>query len=115
MAWTATETIGFPLGPALRLSIVTITADNSYSAGGETIDLSAIFPNVVYGGVPIEDAAQGGYKPVYDRAAAGAPATGKIVVYTGDYNPAADGPMTDEDGTPDLSAVCTGLWVFLGY
>jgi hypothetical protein len=116
MTWTATEVKPLLQGPGTKQAIVLITADNSYAGGGgETVDLSVIFPNEVYGGTPIEDNAQGGYKMTYDLAASGAPATGKVIAYTGDYDPAADSPLVEADGATDLSAVCTGRWMFWGY
>lgn len=116
MAWTAAEVKRTIQGPGMVQAIVDVTADASYAGGGgETLDLSAIFPNEVYGGTPIDDNAQGGYKMTYDLAASGAPATGKVIAYTGDYDPAADSPLVEADAATNLSAVCSGRWVFWGY
>ncbi len=116
MAWTATEVDSIVLGPRRKHSIVTITADASYAgSGGETVDLSAIFPTLVWGGRPLENDAAAGYAMRYDRAASGAPATGKVIAYWGNNDGGADGALVEAAGTTDLSTVATGYWEFWGY
>lgn len=116
MTWTATEVDSIVLGPRRKHAIVTITADSSYAgSGGETVDLSAIFPTLVWGGRPLENDAAAKYVMTYDRATSGAPATGKIIASYCDYDALGDGALIEVAGTTDLSTSCTGYWEFWGY
>lgn len=67
------------VAPGLKFKVLTVTLDNSYTtiaSGGEVCDLSSYFPIAVHGGIPCGDT--DGYLLGYERATAGAPATGKI-------------------------------------
>lgn len=114
MSISATLVHAIPLGPRMKAAIVTVAMDNSTLAAGETLDLSAIFDTAVYGGIPIEYDADGLYILRYDRAASGAPATGKVMPIWCDYDAVADGDLIAVPDTTDLSAL-SGYWIFLGY
>ncbi len=114
MAATATLVSSVPIGPGLKIAIVTVAMDNSYAGAGETCDLSAIFDNAVIGGIPIEYDAQKLWRLTYDLAASGAPASGKVVASYYDYDAGADGAAIDVAGAVDLSTA-SGVWMFLGY
>lgn len=66
--------------PRLKMQTGTATMDSSYATGGETLDLSATFPNAV---LVCLFATEQGYAFEYMPAALGAPATGLIKAYTG--------------------------------
>ena len=91
-----------------------IVWDNSYPTGGETCDLSGVFPNEVYGGAVFADTLNdGGYKCSYVLAAAGAPATGVIQAYWVDTT--TDGaPMAQVVDMTDVSAMNGQTWLFAG-
>lgn len=96
-------------------AIVDIAWDNSYPNNGETCDLSGIFPSEVYGGAVIADTLDdGGYECVYSRAAAGAPATGVLQAYYGDWDAVADGALIEVADMTDVSAMTAQRWLFLG-
>jgi len=114
MAATATEVSSFLLGPKLKASVVTVAMDNSYAGTGEVCDLSAIFDTAVIGGIPIEFDATQQWRLAYNRAVAGAPATGEIAASYYDYDAGADGAAIDVAGAVNLSTA-SGYWLFLGY
>ena len=114
MAATVTAGTTIPLGPKMKIAVVDIAMPASYTAAGETADLSDIFDTEVYGGWPIEHDADLLYKLTYDRAASGAPATGKVVASYYDYDAGADGDAIDVAAEVDLSSL-DGNWVFIGY
>jgi hypothetical protein len=69
------------VAPGLKFKVLTVTLDSSYTtiaSGGEVCDLSDYFPVAVHGGIPCGD--MDGLILGYERATAGAPATGKIMV-----------------------------------
>lgn len=89
--------------------------DNSYPTGGEACDLSGTFPSEVYGGFPISDTVDdAGFRPRYVRDTGGAPATGVIQLYWGDYDNGNDGPLVEVDDTTNVSAMDGQRWLFLG-
>lgn len=65
----------------VRFQVGTVTMDESYPTGGETLDLSGTFPNAVLFCV---FAPQNGYTFEYVHGTASAPATGLIKGYIGD-------------------------------
>jgi len=95
-------------------AIAQIAWDNSYPTGGETCDLSGIFPNEVFGGMVFADTLNdGGYKCSYVLAGSGAPATGVIQAYWVDTT--VDGAaMAQVVNTTDLSAMNGQTWLFGG-
>ena len=79
--------------PRLKLQAGTVLMDSSYATGGETLDLSASFPNGV---LTCIFAPEGGRTFEYVHTSVSAPATGLIKAYDGD-----GGEVTAAD---DLSA-----------
>jgi len=79
-----------------KIALVDITMSSSYATGGDTVDLSAIFPNSVRAGV------MSGYVATYWAelvvAASDAPATAKIIAM-------ARSDDAQVAATTDLSAV----------
>jgi hypothetical protein len=95
-------------------AIVNIVPDNSYDANGDTTDLSAVFPNEVYGGHPIHAAIDTSVVVLkYRRAAAGAPATGFIQSYVTDTS-GADGAMVELSAGAGNEGITEQYWVFFG-
>lgn len=100
-----------------HMAVVQIVYDNSYPTGGELCDLSATFPNEVFGGTPIADTVNdGGFISRYVRATAGVPASGIIQVYEKPASGAvgAIGALPEAGNTRDLSAINGQLWMFWG-
>lgn len=98
-------------------AVMQFVYDNSYPTGGEVADLSATFPNEVFGGVPIADTLNdGGFISRYVRAANGAPASGIIQVYEKPASGAvgAIGALPEAGNARDLSAINGQLWMFWG-
>lgn len=96
-------------------AVVTVVHTGTYATGGQTCDLSAIFPTEVYGGHPISDTQDdGGYKSTYVLATAGAPATGIIQMYYVDANNVADAAFVEVADMVALTAIDGQLWVFNG-
>jgi len=100
-----------PIGPSRKLRVGTVTLANPHDATGDLLDLTTYFPTECIGGWAIDET--DGYMVNYNRAAAGAPATGRIHAYWGDYNGGADGPLTTAAGE-DLHLVIFEM-AFLGY
>lgn len=98
-------------------AFVTVVWDNSYlNATGEPLDLSAVFPNEVYGGAVYADTLNdGGYECVYSRAASGAPATGVVEAWYGNNDAGgAQDPLILVADMADLSAMNGQRWCFWG-
>lgn len=98
-------------------AFVTVAWDASYlNATGEPLDLSAIFPNEVYGGNVYADTVNdGGYFCVYSRATAGAPATGVLCAYYGNNDAGgAQDPLIVVADMTDVSAMNGQRWCFWG-
>lgn len=96
-------------------AVVTVVHTVTYATGGQTCDLSAIFPNEVIGGHPISDTVDdGGYKSTYVLATAGAPATGLIQMYYVDANNAGDAAFNQVANGVALTAIDGQLWLFVG-
>lgn len=81
--------------------------DSSHADGGETFDLSKYMSKVL-SVVPVEDS--DGYIVAYKPAASWAVATGKLQVYTFDYDAVADGPAIKATGV-DLSSLTVRIKV----
>ena len=63
-------------------ALVTVAWDASYLAGGEVLDVSAIFPNRCFGAIPIASTVNDyTWLSMYVQAASQAPATGVIQKY----------------------------------
>ena len=96
------------------VAIVQLTYDSAYLNGGEYCDLSAIFPNTVYGGTPIADTADdGGWLCKY---VAGASPTSGLIQVWGQVTIAAGtcGPLNSCLSAQDISAMNAQVWVFYG-
>ena len=95
-------------------AIVNIVPDNSYDANGDTLDLSPMFPNEVYGGHMIHcPYGLAVVKLVYERAALGAPATGQIQSYVTDTS-AGDVAMPELSAGAGNEGITESYWVFFG-
>lgn len=111
------------LSPAVRSNlipgfgfeaIVNIVPDNNYTANGDTVDLSAIFPTEVYGGHMIHCAlGTAVVKLVYELAASGAPATGQVQSYVTDTS-GADVAMVELSAGAGNEGITQSYWVFFG-
>jgi hypothetical protein len=96
-------------------AVVTVVHTVTYSTGGDTLDLSAIFPNEVIGGHPISDTQDdGGYKSTYVLGTAGAPASGILQMYYVDANNVADAAFNQVANAVALTAIDGQLWLFVG-
>ena len=96
-------------------AVVTVVHTVTYATGGQTLDLSAIFPSEVIGGRPISDTVDdGGYKSTYVLAAAGAPATGTVQMYYVDANNVADAKFVEVANGVALTAIDGQQWLFVG-
>lgn len=97
-------------------AFATVVWDNSYPTGGETLDLSAIFPNEVFGGTNYADTLNdGGFECTYTRATAGAPATGLVQAwYTNNDAGGAQDPLIEVADMADVSAMNGQRWCFWG-
>jgi len=96
-------------------AVVNVVHTVTYATGGQTLDLSLIFPSEVYGGHPISDTEDdGGYKSCYVLAAAGAPATGIVQMYYVDANNVADAPFVEVADMTALTAIDGQRWIFWG-
>jgi len=98
-------------------AIVQVAFDSSYIITGEVLDLSGIFPTMVFGGCVINDTLNdGGWMMKYVRATSGAPATGVIQAFGQQTNAATtNGPLLNSLTAEDLSAVNGQYWIFFGY
>lgn len=87
-------------GP-IRHDVVTIVGDSAYPTGGTAIDAAVATALGVlnYDILAVVPTDSKGYQLAYIRA------TGKLLVRTGDYNPAADSPFTEVANAVDLSGV----------
>jgi hypothetical protein len=95
MSATVAITGTFNMGGA-RMTVGTVTMDATYPAGGEPVTKAALTP----GNGSFLQAMffpNAGYVPEYIAS------TQKLMVYEGDYSPAAVGPLT-ENATADISA-----------
>lgn len=96
-------------------AVVTVVHAGTYSTGGDTLDLSAVFPSEVYGGHPISDTQDdGGYKSTYVLGTAGAPASGVLQMYYVDANNVADAAFNQVANGVALTAIDGQLWIFNG-
>ena len=97
-------------------AFVTVVWDSSYPTGGEALDLSAIFPNEVYGGAVYADTLNdGGYECTYTRATAGAPATGMLQAWwTNNDAGGAQDPLIEVADMTSLAAMDSQRWCFWG-
>lgn len=87
-------------GKRLKEMFFTIDLDSSYPTGGEALDLSGDFNDLLL--VQIEPMA--GYIFVYDYD------NKKVIAYYADYDAGADGALIEVADTTDLSAL-TGIRV----
>lgn len=110
-AATVTEIATLPIGPRRKIAIFSVTPVNPHTAAGDTVDLSAMLPNVVDGAWQVGES--DGYKLDYVRAAAGDPATGTVHGYYGDWDAIADGALITAAGQNLVAAV--SVWLALGY
>lgn len=110
-AATVVELATIPIGPRRKLTLFTVTLVNSHTAAGDTADISAMLPNVVDGAWQVGQS--NGFKLDYVRAAAGAPATGKVHGYYGDWDAGADGALITAAGQ-DLSGFSSNFFA-IGY
>jgi hypothetical protein len=92
--------------PKIKSKTAKITFDSSYPTGGEALTVGDLGFTVVLGLQAIQNS--GGYVYQYDAAAK------KILVYYGDNNNAADGPLIEVANASDLSAIAPTFLVF-GY
>ena len=84
-----------------------LTFDAAYVAGGEPWDLSTYFDRI--SGALFES--QDGY--IFTLEAKATPVSAKVKVWEGDNNNAADGPLIELAGTPDLTGTAkVGFIVF---
>lgn len=113
MALTNSLVAKFVVGDR-QVNIVDVTFDDAYPAGGEAVTPSSLFLEnsitAVVGNVLRDpDTADNAYIVDYDAA------NKKLVVFGGDYTPAAQGPLIEVSGfgTPitDLSAYTARLVV----
>lgn len=97
-------------------AVVTVVHTDTYTPqGGQTCNLSAIFPTEVIGGrVIAETQDDGGYKSTYVLAAAGAPASGLIQMYWVDANNVADAAFVEVADMTALTAIDGQTWLFVG-
>ena len=118
MAATATEPTTprhSGLVPGLGfMAIVNITMDNAYAFGGEYCNLSAIFPNQVFGGHVIADPVDcGGFVSKY--VAGATPTSGLIQVFAQVTAAAGTcGPLNECLTTESLSMIDGQVWCFYG-
>lgn len=95
-------------------TIFSLAFDNSYDANGDALDLSAIFPNEVYGGHPIHALVDTSVVVLkYRRGASGAPASGFVQSYVTDTS-GADGAMVELSAGAGNEGVTEQYWVFFG-
>jgi len=95
-------------------ALLCLTPDNSYDANGDVIDLSAWFPNEVYGGHPIHAVLNGSVVVgKYSRAALGAPATGVVQFYVTDTS-AGDVAMVELAAGAGAEGLTSYFWAFYG-
>jgi hypothetical protein len=102
MAAVATVTKKYGIGGTATLYVGTIAFDATYPSGGEAIDLG--------GNETVEImlcAPSGGYVYLWDKA------NQKLLVYYGDNNNAADGPLI-ENATADISALTAVPFLAIG-
>lgn len=111
MAATIASVVQQPLGPGLKLITGTVTLATPHAAGGDALDLSGYFSGEVAGGWPIDET--DGMLVCYNRAAAGAVATGQVHAYKGEYTNVADGPLVTCAG--DALAAVSFEMAFVGY
>lgn len=76
----------------------TVAFDNNYPTGGEVLDPAAFGLNVIEECSP---SFAEGYVTQYDKA------TGKLLVFMGDNDGVADGPLVQANSTRDLSGLDT--------
>lgn len=82
-------------GQGLKFASGTLVMNASYATGGDTLDLSTFFTELL--GVTI--APTGGYTFEYDYT------NGKVMAYWGDNANASSGPGVEVDSTTDLSGI----------
>ncbi len=94
------------------MAIVTVVMDSAMLQAGELIDLSAIFPNSVWGGVPIKDTLNdGGFT---FRYVSGATTASGLIQSYGMPAAATSGPLVLLSNGANISAVDGQTWLFLG-
>ena len=94
--------------------ILNLVPDNSYDNNGDVIDLTAYFPNEVYGGHPIHYAlATAATVLKYKRATSGAPDTGAVQAYVTNTS-GADVVMPELSAGAGNEGITECYWVFYG-
>lgn len=97
MALTVTKTKLSEGREGKRYSL-SLTFDNSYPTGGESLDVSDVMTFLDY--CVVQDGS--GYVPAFTTFSG---ATCKVEMWEGDYAQAGDEPLTEVDAASDLSTV----------
>jgi hypothetical protein len=98
-------------GPVL-IARVSFAGDAAYTTGGSDFKAKVLaalgLTNSNYDIVGATALDCGGYMPAY------VPSNGKLKVYFGDYNPAAEGPFVEVANAANLGAVTFNMTLTLG-
>ena len=94
-----------PGGKRLKIMYGTFDFDSSYPTGGEAMDLSNEFKEVLW----VLMTPNSGYVFQYDKAAK------KILAYWYDYDATADGAAVEVTAATNMSAVVNVPFIAIGY